>query len=158
MVVVSPRVRPLLGQGVFRSLRAWSASSEIAERRTDEYLHRVRSIVAEAIRLHDAWEEERRTREEWQAIANAAAIYRWRLHRSLAKLARLRPPSHMLRHHHRWCRTLFAVCRAAQRLSHAYRAHHLGLLCDAANALDDAWYALLDDLARAISARRRRGR
>jgi hypothetical protein len=135
---VPARLRPLGGWWHALGRLAAGTRAPASEEARRTYLALALDLLARADALHAEWCTELEERRQHEQLANAAAVYHWRLHvlRERLRLAGVPPALQG------WHRVLLAslddACHGLRLISSGYRYYYVRRICQGERLLDEA--------------------
>ncbi len=137
----------MLDQAQLRTLGAWwrafvrltgGTQAEASEEARRGYLQLALDVVARVDDLHSHWRAEVEEQRQHERIANAAAVYHWRLHLLRERLRLAAVPPALQGWHRVLLASLDDAHRALRLITNGYRYSNVGRICEGELLLDAA--------------------
>lgn len=135
---VQSRLRPLGAwwRALGRLTTGGGTSASDAARRG--YLALALDVLARADAWHAEWRAAMDEQHQHEQLANAAAVYHWRLHVLRDRLRVAAVPSSLQGWHRVLLASLDDACHALRSISGGYRYYHVRRICEGELLLDEA--------------------
>lgn len=126
--------------GWWRGFRDWlpRSSGAVADESRPAYVRVALDVLGRCDELHQQWLEQAEEQRRHERLANAAAVYHWRLHALRERLRDVAPPPGLRGWHRVLVASLDAAVHATRLLSSGYRFSNLRRICDGGLLLDEA--------------------
>lgn len=126
--------------GWWRGMGRWLPAA--VEQASDEprrtYSRVVLDVLGRCDELHQQWLEQAEEQRRHERLANAAAVYHWRLHALRERLCEVEVPAPLRGWHRVLMASLDAAFQGTRLISSGYRFSHVRRICEGELLLEDA--------------------